>query len=178
MRCIKPRYARLNRQLIKATAPLERPSIDFKGPLPSNSQNKKMLTNIVIDEYSRFPFAFACKDMTSLYIFGSPMYIHSNSGTSFISQELTQHLVWLGIACNRNTPFNPQSNGQVDCLIGTLENNPTKPQIQGFEDFGMGKGSAFSITYADYCARPQMPTNECSGCRMSSNGGYSCPHGL
>ena len=38
--------------LIKSTQPLERISIDFKGPLPS-SVNKYLL--IVVDEYSRFP---------------------------------------------------------------------------------------------------------------------------
>lgn len=42
--------------LIKATQPFERLSLDFKGPLPTNNQNKFMLT--IIDEYSRFPFCF------------------------------------------------------------------------------------------------------------------------
>lgn len=125
---IKPRYAQINGQLIKATAPLERLNIDFKGPLPSNSRNKYILT--AIDEYSRFPFAFPCKDMTSgtvidclnkiFYIFGTPMYIHSDRGTSFMSQELNQHLVSLGIASSRTTPYNPQCNGQVERLNGTL----------------------------------------------------------
>ncbi|XP_063380929.1 uncharacterized protein LOC134667447 [Cydia fagiglandana] len=125
---IKPRYASTSGQLIKATAPLERLNIDFKGPLPSKSQNKYILT--IIDEYSRFPFAFACKDMTSstvinclneiFYIFGTPMYIHSDRGMSFMSQELTQYLVSLGIACSRTTPYNPQGNGQVEHLNFTL----------------------------------------------------------
>ncbi|XP_042228552.1 uncharacterized protein LOC121870679 [Homarus americanus] len=34
-----------------------------KGPLPSTSRNRYLLT--VVDEHSRFPFAFACKDMTA-----------------------------------------------------------------------------------------------------------------
>ena len=42
--------------LIKATQVFERLNLDFKGPLPSTSNNKYFLT--VIDEYSRFPFAF------------------------------------------------------------------------------------------------------------------------
>lgn len=125
---IKPRYANTHGRLIKATAPLERLNIDFKGPLPSKSRNKYILT--VIDEYSRFPFAFACKDMTSstvinclneiFYTFGTPMYIHSDRGTSFMSQEITQYLVSLGIACSRTTPYNPQGNGQVEHLNFTL----------------------------------------------------------
>ena len=46
--------------LIKSTQPLERISIDFKGPLPSSSVNKYLL--IVFDEYCRFPFAFPFKE--------------------------------------------------------------------------------------------------------------------
>jgi len=46
--------------VVKATQPFERLNIDFKGPLPSNNQNKYILT--VVDEYSRFPFVFPCRD--------------------------------------------------------------------------------------------------------------------
>ena len=61
---IKPNfYKPQNPPLIRATSPMERLSIDFKGPLPSNNQNRYILT--VIDEYSRLPFGFATKDMTS-----------------------------------------------------------------------------------------------------------------
>ena len=49
--------------LIKATQPMERLSIDFKGTLKSTSRNTYMLT--VIDEYSRFPFAFPCPNTLS-----------------------------------------------------------------------------------------------------------------
>ena len=55
----KPRlYTSEAGRLVKATQPMERLSIDFKGPLPSTSKNRYLLT--VIDEYSRFPFVFAC----------------------------------------------------------------------------------------------------------------------
>ena len=50
-------------QLIKATKPFERISLDFKGPLQSSSSNKYLL--VVIDEYSRFPFAFPSPDTYS-----------------------------------------------------------------------------------------------------------------
>ncbi|XP_076059501.1 uncharacterized protein LOC143036139 [Oratosquilla oratoria] len=46
--------------LIKATQPFEHLSLDFKGPLPSNSGNRYM-----VDEYSHFLFAFACQNMTT-----------------------------------------------------------------------------------------------------------------
>jgi len=50
-------------QLIEATQPLERLSVDFKGPLPSSTKNRYLLT--IVDEYSRFPFAFPCASVDS-----------------------------------------------------------------------------------------------------------------
>ena len=60
---VKPQFLSSNdAQLVKATQIFERSNIDFKGPLSSVSNNPYILT--VIDEYSRFPFAFTCADMT------------------------------------------------------------------------------------------------------------------
>lgn len=125
---IKPRYATTKGNLIKSVAPFERLNIDFKGPLPTNTQNKYILT--IIDEFSRFPFAFPCKDMATntvikclkeiFIMFGCPQFIHSDRGASFMSNELRNFLVPLGIACSRTTPYNPQCNGQVERLNGTL----------------------------------------------------------
>ena len=73
---IKPRfYKPPYGTLIKATQPFERLSMDFKGPLPSNSRNKYLL--VLIDEFSRFPFAFACHDMTTKTVLSK--VCHSNS---------------------------------------------------------------------------------------------------
>ncbi len=117
-----------NHNLIKATQPFERLSIDFKGPLPSKSANKYLLT--IVDEYSRFPFAYACPDMnastlikcfTQLFsLFGMPAFIHSDRGSSFMSAEFKTFLHGKGVATSRTTPYNPQGNGQVERLNGTL----------------------------------------------------------
>ena len=59
---IKPRFVEpQSTSLIKATQPFERLSMDFKGPLSSVHKNYYLLT--VVDEHSRFPFAFACRNM-------------------------------------------------------------------------------------------------------------------
>ena len=59
---IKPRFYKdpKNKHLIKATHPFDRLNVDFKGPLPASpgSPNRYILN--IVDEYSRFPFAFAC----------------------------------------------------------------------------------------------------------------------
>ncbi|XP_047137392.1 uncharacterized protein LOC124813900 [Hydra vulgaris] len=62
---LKPKFYRSSNvyELIKSIHPMDRLSIDFKGPLPSNSRNKYLFT--VIDEYSRYPFAFHKEIATS-----------------------------------------------------------------------------------------------------------------
>lgn len=125
---VKPRFLKSRGTLIKATAPFERINIDFKGPIPSKTRNYYILT--IIDEYSRFPFAYACKDITSatvikcltnlFMLFGTPAYVHSDRGSSFISRELLSFLHSNGIASSHSTPYNPQGNGQVERLNGTL----------------------------------------------------------
>ena len=125
----KPRFHKpAQGPLIKATQPFERLNIDFKGPLPTCSRNRFLLT--IIDEYSRFPFAFPCQDMTSatvincliqvFAIFGMPQYIHSDRGAAFMSNELKTFLHEKGIVTSRTTPYNPRGNGQVERLNGTL----------------------------------------------------------
>ena len=125
----KPRFFNPSpAHLIKATQPFERLSIDFKGPVPSTSRNKYFLT--IVDEFSRFPFAYPCPDvsastvircLTNLFsIFGLPSFIHSDRGTSFMSEELRKYLHEKGVATSRTTPYNPQSNGQVERVNGII----------------------------------------------------------
>ena len=114
--------------LIKATQPFERLNIDFKGPLPSNSKNRYILT--VIDEYSRFPFAFACSDISSqtvitcltqlFSIFGMPAYVHSDKGTAFMSNEFLSFLTDKGISKSQTTPYNPTGNSQCERYNGII----------------------------------------------------------
>ena len=55
----KPQVA----HVIKATQPFERLSLDIKGPLPTSSKNRYLLT--IIDEYSLFLFGFACPNVNA-----------------------------------------------------------------------------------------------------------------
>ena len=125
---MKPKFCTNQGKLIQATQPFERISLDFKGPIPSNTQNKYILT--MIDEYSRFPFAFPCSNLSTktvmnclsqvFALFGMPAFIHSDRGASFMSEELKTFLHQKGVATSRTTPYNPKGNGQVERLNGTL----------------------------------------------------------
>jgi transposase InsO family protein len=125
---IKPRFCKYQGQLIKATAPMERLNVDFKGPLPTTNKNRYILT--IVDEYSRFPFAFACSDISSSTVMrcftklftltGLPAFIHSDRGSSFMSHDITSFLNSLGVATSRSTPYNPRGNGQVERYNGIV----------------------------------------------------------
>ena len=126
---LKPQYfSPQSTPLIKATQPFERFNIDFKGPLPSNNQNKYMLT--LIGELSRFPFAFPCKGVsgtsvihhlrTLFGVFGMPSYIHSDRGSVFMSTELKSFFHDKGIATSRTTSYNLTENGLVERMNGTI----------------------------------------------------------
>ena len=129
---VKPRFHKPDDcHLIKATSPFERLSIDFKGPLPLSSSSSTYLLT-VIDEFSRFPFAFPCRNMSSstvikclthlFSIFGLPAYVHSDRGTSFISSELKNFLLSHGVNTSRTTPYNPRGNSQCERYNGIIWN--------------------------------------------------------
>ena len=126
---IKPRfYTPPVASLVKATQPFERLSLDFKGPLPSTSKNRYLLT--IVDEFSRFPFAFPCRstDATTVIaclndlfaVFGMCAYIHSDCGSAFLSTELVSYLHCRGIACSRTSVYNPRGNGQCERYNGII----------------------------------------------------------
>ena len=101
---------------------MERLSIDFKGPLSSSSKNKYIL--IVVDEFSRFPFAFPCSNMESgtvisclmqtFHLFGACGYIHSDRGKSFISQKFVSFMHNLRIPISITSVYNLACNGQCE----------------------------------------------------------------
>jgi transposase InsO family protein len=125
---LKPRFHRVEGNLIKATSPFERLNLDFKGPLPTKTRNQYLL--IIVDEFSRFPFAIPCADVSTptviqhlsylFSVFGTPAYIHSDRGASFMSHELKSFLTSQSIATSRTTPYNPRENGQVERYNGII----------------------------------------------------------
>ena len=125
----KPKFQRSSGTLIKATQPFQQLNIDFKGPLPtSTSGNKYILT--LVDEYSRFPFAFPCRNMESktvikcfnqlFAIFGMPGFIHNDRAPDFLSDEVKQYLHSKGIATSKTSRYNPRGNGQCERYNGII----------------------------------------------------------
>ena len=83
-----------------------------------------------MDEYSGFPFAYPCEDVSTMTvikclndrfsIFGMSGYVHSDRGASFMSQELKQYLHTKGIATSRTASFNPAGNEQCEKYYGIV----------------------------------------------------------
>src|SRR5215469_7751485 len=64
---VKPRFTAqaATPTIIRALRPFDRLSMDFKGPLPALPGSLQRYLLVIVDEYSRFPFAIPCKDLTS-----------------------------------------------------------------------------------------------------------------
>ena len=129
--------------------------MDFKGPLPLSSRNRYLL--VLIDEFSRFPFAFPCKDvstrtviscLTTLFsLFGFPAYIHSDRGSSFMSRDLNQFLHERGVATSQSTPYHPTGNSQCERLNQTLwKTIQLLLRTQKLDVWSMGSYSPRSLT--------------------------------
>ena len=126
---VKPRFIKTpETHLIKATQPMERLSLDFKGPIAGCTRYRYMLT--VVDEFSRFPFAFPCSSidtdtvincLSQLFsMFGFCAFIHSDRGPAFMSDKLKSFLLGKGIGISRTSVYNPQGNGQCEKFNHTI----------------------------------------------------------
>jgi len=125
---IKPQFQRLETNvLIKATQPWERISIDFKGPVKS-SCNPFLL--VVVDQFSRFPFVFQCRDVSAktviaclsqlFSICGIPGFVHSDRGSAFMSRDVKTFLHSRGVATSRTAPYHATGNSQCERYNQTI----------------------------------------------------------
>ncbi|XP_042222771.1 uncharacterized protein LOC121867081 [Homarus americanus] len=126
---IKPTFHRpTENTLIKATQPMDKLSIDFKGPLPSLTRNSYLFP--AVEEYSRFPFAIPCADMTSstvircldtiLSLCGMASFVHSDRGSASMSHEVKTHLASHGVAFTKTIPYHPTESSQIEGYNGII----------------------------------------------------------
>ena len=124
---LKPRYYNKPQEtLIKSSRAWERISVDFKGPL----EGRNTYVLFVVDEFSRYPFAFPCKNMSSstviqclsqlFCLFGFPSCVHSDRGSAFISREVKEYLNIRGVSTTTSTPYHPTGNAQCERINQTV----------------------------------------------------------
>ena len=114
---------------IRSKQPWEGLSLHFVGPKKHTpTGNKNFLT--VVDEFSRFPFAFAVKEanttsvtypLSQLFsIFRPPLAIHCDRGSVFESSEFKSFLDRWNVCKTRTNPYNPAGNDQCERLNGII----------------------------------------------------------
>lgn len=128
---VKPRWQRQTvvMNLIESTKPMQRWSIDFLVDKPPTVDGKSNILTVV-DEYSRFVFAFATSDRSSKTVIqaleqlfmlcGPPESIHSDRGPEFFSQDIMRFFGEWGVRKTRTTAYNPRCNGQCERYNGVL----------------------------------------------------------
>ena len=126
---IKPQfYKPVETHIVKATQPMERLCVDFKGPIASSSRNRYMLT--IVHEFSRFPFAFLCANMDArtvmaclsqlFTLFGLCAFVHSDRGPAFMSNDFFSYLRGKEIGVSKTSIYNPRGNGQCEKYNSTI----------------------------------------------------------
>ena len=84
----------------------------------------------MIDEYSRFPLDFPCRDMTTSTVIqclhrlfalcGTTGFVHSDNGPAFVSKEFKTYLFERGIASITSSVYHPSGNGQAEKTVWTV----------------------------------------------------------
>ncbi|KAL1487125.1 hypothetical protein MTO96_046655 [Rhipicephalus appendiculatus] len=112
-----------------ATAPMEEPSVDIIGPLPSTPRGHKYLL-VVIDKFTKFPELFPLRAATSAKILecmvqvfcrhGTPVAITSDNGKPFVSTLWRNLLKHWGIKDRHTVPYRPAGQ-MVERHNGTIK---------------------------------------------------------
>jgi len=118
---VKPQFFKPESQTLTiAVRPCDRIRVDFKAPV--SGPHPYLLS--VVDEHSRFPFVFPCKNMKSstvtqclsslfcLFVFSG--CVHSDRGAPFASRETRSFLATRGISFSTSTPYHPQGNSRCE----------------------------------------------------------------
>lgn len=117
-------------QPIKTSQVFERLHIDVVGPIkPSSAGNRFIIT--AIDAFSRFAYARARKEVKTRDIIdflteeiitkhGLPVYLVSDNGPQFRSNQFKEIMNDLGIKHTFTCPYHPSANGMDERLNGSL----------------------------------------------------------
>lgn len=121
--------------LEKDDTPFHTYHIDHLGPLASSNKNYKYIL-AVIDSFTKFCWLYPCKSTSSREViskleiqksvFGNPIRIITDRGTSFTSDEFKQYCEGEGVLLHHVTTGLPRANGQVERLNRTIISVITK----------------------------------------------------
>ena len=121
--------ARLKQQINGSV--LERLGMDIVGPFETTPRGNTYLLT-VIDYFTKWADAYPIPDHTAptvatvlvekfFTLFGVPHTIHSDQGTEFMSNLMTEIWKLLGVERTRTSGFAPHSAGEIERFNGTLQ---------------------------------------------------------
>ena len=110
--------------------------MDFCSPFPSGNY-----LLVAIDDYSRYPEVEILKSTSSKSTipkldkifsgFGVPKEVKTDNGPPFNSADFRMFAEYLGFSHRKITPHWPQTNGEVERFMCTLEKAIRTAQIEG-----------------------------------------------
>jgi hypothetical protein len=118
-------------QQVTTNYPFEKIALDITGPLKPARTGERYILGI-IDYFTKFPMLIPLHNVESktvatalfknwISLFGAPLVIHSDRGTSFESQLFQELCMICGILKTRTAPFYPQSDGLIERLFLTVK---------------------------------------------------------
>jgi len=82
---------------------------------------------MVVDEYSRFAFAYPCSNMFTSTVIrcldqffalcGMLSYVHSDRRLTIMSRDLKPYLTKHGVSASQSTPYHPTGNSQFKGVV-------------------------------------------------------------
>ena len=114
----------LSRQRLYAGRPWQKVAVDLVGPLPVTPRGNRWIL-VLTDHFSRWQDAIALPDATAPTVatildervfcyLGLPEQIHTDQGTQFESQLMTELCQLWNVDKSRTTPYHPRVNGIVE----------------------------------------------------------------
>ena len=110
--------------------PFSRVAMDIFGPLTRTKAGNKYIL-VIMDYETRWPEAFALKNMTSETVadclvevtarLGLPNEVLSDNGTNFTSKVMARFCMTVGIKQIKTSPYHPQTDGMVERFNATLK---------------------------------------------------------
>ena len=110
---------------------LERVAIDIMGPVPRMEEGYEFIL-VIGDYFTKWTEAYSLRDHTAQTVadvlveefvawFGLPRELHSDQGREFESQLIARLCNLLRIKKTCTVPYNPKSDGLVECANRTVK---------------------------------------------------------
>ncbi|KAF7648018.1 hypothetical protein LDENG_00163380 [Lucifuga dentata] len=116
---------------VRVGAPMERVALDFMGPLNETERNNRYVL-LIQDYFTKWVEAFPLPNVQAITVaevlasewvchYGAPQTLHSDQGRNFKCEVFQKMCTLFGIEKTHTTSFRPQSDGQVEWFIATLQ---------------------------------------------------------